>query len=156
MPQGTRQEINDFLSQKRLVMVGVSRNPKEYSRNIFKDLTDRGIEMIPVNPKIQDIDGVTCYSNIKDVPGEIDGVMVLTSATASESVVKEIKELGIKRVWIPGPGSDVTISKTAVKYCNENEMTVIAGYCPYMFIKDAQFFHRLHGGLLNLVGKGPK
>jgi uncharacterized protein len=156
MPQGTRQDIDDFLSQKKLVMVGVSRNPKEYSRSLFKDFRDRGFEVVPVNPKLQEVDGVTCYASIKDVPGEIDGVIVLTSAAASETVVKEVNELGIHRVWIPGPGSDATISKNAVKYCNDNQMTVIAGYCPYMFIKDAQFFHRLHGGLLNLIGKGPK
>jgi uncharacterized protein len=156
MPTGTQTQIKEFLNQKRLVMVGVSRDPKEFSRQLFKDMQQRGFEMVPVNPKMQEMDGLTCYPNIAAVPAPVDGVVVYTSAEVSEQIVRECVEVGVKRVWLPGPGSDMTVSKDAVAYCKENGIDVIAGYCPYMFIKDSPFFHRMHGGFLKLIGKYPK
>lgn len=156
MPTGTQKQIKDFLSQDRLVMVGVSRDPKEFSRVLFKDMQQRGYEMIPVNPKMEEMEGLVCYSSVTAIPGPVEGVVVYTSPDVSEQIVRECAEAGVKRVWLPGPGSDMTVNKDAVAFCEENGIEVISGYCPYMFIKESPFFHRMHGGFLKLVGKYPK
>lgn len=46
----TRTEINDFLSHRRIALVGVSRNPQDFSRAVFRELATRGYEVVPVNP----------------------------------------------------------------------------------------------------------
>jgi predicted CoA-binding protein len=43
--------IEDFLAQKRISMIGVSRNPKDFSAALFEELRKRGYEVIPINPK---------------------------------------------------------------------------------------------------------
>jgi len=57
MMRSTREDIEDFLAQKRLVMVGVSRNPKDFSRGLFRDLRRRGYDMVPVNPRVSVVEG---------------------------------------------------------------------------------------------------
>ena len=42
---------NDFLSQRRIAVAGVSRNSKETANLIFRKLRDSGHEVFPINPK---------------------------------------------------------------------------------------------------------
>ena len=37
-----REKIDHFLAQKRIAMVGVSRNPRDFSRHLFHDMKTRG------------------------------------------------------------------------------------------------------------------
>jgi uncharacterized protein len=43
-------DIRDFLAHKRFAMVGVSRQPKDFSRSLFHEFLNRGYEAVPVNP----------------------------------------------------------------------------------------------------------
>ena len=42
--------IEEFLSQRHLALVGVSRNPKDLSRVILRELRKRGYQVALVNP----------------------------------------------------------------------------------------------------------
>ncbi len=46
----TRREIDGFLALKRVAMVGVSRDPRDFSRMLFREMKKRGYDMVPVNP----------------------------------------------------------------------------------------------------------
>jgi len=50
------ERVRDFLSQKRLAFVGVSRQPKDYSRALFREFGARGYDAVPVNPAIAEIE----------------------------------------------------------------------------------------------------
>jgi hypothetical protein len=49
--------IEDFLAQRRIAMVGISREPGSYSVQQFKELSRRGCDVVPVNPKTPNIHG---------------------------------------------------------------------------------------------------
>src|SRR5215468_860431 len=53
----TRADIDDFLALQRIAMVGVSRNSKDFSRTLFRDLCDRGYDVVPVNLFVDEIAG---------------------------------------------------------------------------------------------------
>ena len=46
----TRELIDDFLTQQRLAVVGVSRDSKGFIRGFLSELREWGYEVIPVNP----------------------------------------------------------------------------------------------------------
>ena len=52
----TISDIRDFLSLGRIALVGVSRNPKELSRILFREMCDKGYDIIPVNPAMPQLD----------------------------------------------------------------------------------------------------
>jgi len=62
----------------------------------------------------------------------------------------------MSRVWLYDAGTDLTASPEAVKFCQENGISVVAGHCSYMLLKEAPGFHRFHGYFLKLIGKYPK
>ena len=51
------QQIHDFLELKRFAVVGVSRQPQDFSRAVLKEFLARGFEAVPVNPDADEIDG---------------------------------------------------------------------------------------------------
>ena len=56
--QGVSLEIiNDFLAQKRIAMVGISREPRNFSVSLFQELCRRGYDMVPVNPNTPNVLG---------------------------------------------------------------------------------------------------
>lgn len=48
--------IREFLGQKRLAIVGVSRQPRDFSRALFREFCSRGYEVVPVNPAAREIE----------------------------------------------------------------------------------------------------
>ena len=61
------ERVRDFLSQKRLAFVGVSRQPKDYSRALFREFGARGYDAVPVNPAIAEIEGCRCFARVQDI-----------------------------------------------------------------------------------------
>jgi predicted CoA-binding protein len=41
-PMASKQAIDSFLSCRRIAIVGVSRNPKDFSRAVFRAFVERG------------------------------------------------------------------------------------------------------------------
>jgi len=156
MNTSTRHDIEDFLARKRLAMVGVSRDPKDFSRGLFADLRQRGYDMVPVNPKLDEVGGTRCFARLQDVTPPVAGVLVMTAPEKTEQVVHDADEAGISRVWLHRGVGTGAVSEAAVNYCHARGLHLVAGYCPYMFLPEAQFFHRIHGFCLKVLGKYPR
>lgn len=147
----------DFLAQKNIAVVGVSRQSSEAANLIYKMFKDKGYQVYPVNPKMDTLEGDKVYPDLKSVPGKLDGVFMLTRPEVSQQVVQECIELGVPRVWmhenaLAGPANS-SVSPEAVKECQEKGVTVIAGGCPMMFM---EFGHKCMRLILGMMGKLPK
>jgi uncharacterized protein len=57
MHTSSLEAIQNFLAEKRIAMIGVSRDPKSFSVSLFDELCDRGYEVIPVNPHVPNVKG---------------------------------------------------------------------------------------------------
>ena len=150
------ETIQDFLAQKRIAMIGVSRDQKNFSRMLFDEFVRRGYDMAAVNPAVPQIGGQTCYPRLRDVKQPVDAVLVMTSPAVTESVVRECAELGISMVWMYRAGGVGAVSEKAVEFCHEHGILVVPGYCPFMFWRDSHVGHRLHGLVMKIVGKYPR
>ncbi|MBI1281624.1 MAG: CoA-binding protein [Anaerolineaceae bacterium] len=158
MATNLKAKVDDFLSQKRIAVAGVShKNPGNTANAIYKRFRDAGYETIPVNPNAETAEGVTCYKHVQDIPGHVDGVVIVTRAEYTDDVVQDCVKAGVSRVWmhggIHGPGSSV--SETAVSYCLEHNISLIAGACPLMFGTTSDGFHRLIRGVFGVMGRLP-
>ena len=60
----TKQDIQDFLAQKTLAIVGLSRDEKAMSANVNKELKAKGYRMLAVNPNAESIGGEKCYPSL--------------------------------------------------------------------------------------------
>jgi len=149
-----RENADDFLAQKRLALVGLSRNPKDFSRYMYDELRRRGYDVVPVNPNLAELGGTRCFARLQDVAPPVEGALVMTPADQSERVVHDCAEAGINRVWLHRGAGQGAVSTAAVDFCRQRGMRLVAGYCPYMFLPRASFFHRLHGFFRKLGKNG--
>ncbi len=148
-------QIQDFLGQKRFAIVGVSRQPKDFSRSLLREFRARGYDAVPVNPDLTEIDGLACFAHVRDVQPAVDGVLLMTSPVVTDQVVQECAEVGVKRVWMYRAGGKGAVSEAAVRYCEGKGISVIPGECPLMFLAGGSWFHRAHGFIRKITGAYP-
>ena len=151
-------KVHDFLEQKRIAVVGVSRDDRHHpaGKLIYRRLKSLGHEVFPVNPQMETMEGERCYPNLQSIPGGVDGVVIVTRPDTTEQVVRDCSEAGIRRVWMHQPlGKGTSVSAEAVEYCREHDISVIAGACPMMFGPDVDFGHMCSRWIMRLMGGLP-
>jgi uncharacterized protein len=150
-------EVRDFLSAKRIALVGLSRNPKHFSRMLFRDMCKRGYEMVPVNPTARELEAKRCFARLQDIEPAVEAALIMTPASDTGRVVRDCAEAGIRRVWMyRAGGQGGSVSPAAVDFCHKEGIHVVEGHCPYMFFPKTPIFHRVHGFILKLTGGYPK
>ncbi len=117
--------VKDFLSQKRFAVVGSFRNETKFAYKILVNLTERGYEVFPVNPRLGEVEGRVCYKTISDIPYSVDVANIVTPPLATASILKECLQKGIKRAWLQ-PGAE---SQAAIKFCDDHDIKVVYGIC---------------------------
>ena len=136
----TQDLVSEFLSQRKLALVGISRSGKGFGNVIFKDLRAKGYQVYPVHPEARAIDGQTCAPSVLQLREKVGGVVLVVPPPMTEKVVRDVVEAGIPRVWMQ-QGSE---SDAAIRHCEENKVGVVHGRCILMFAEPTAFFHRAH------------
>ena len=68
--------VGSSLGNKRIAVTGVSRTSKGHGSNtVYQRLRSRGDDVFAVNPNAEEVEGDTCYHDLKSIP---DGVDVLS------------------------------------------------------------------------------
>jgi len=149
------ETIEDFLAQKRIAMVGVSREPKEFSGMLFEELSKRGYDMVPVNPKATEVLGRRCFGRVQEVQPPVDAAILMTSSAVTESVVRDCAEAGIRRIWMYRAGGQGAVSPAAVEFCRTHDIQVVPGECPFMFLPKVGF-HAMHTFIRKITFRYPR
>jgi len=154
------QQIQDFLSQKRIAFVGVSRQPNDYSRTLFREFDARGYDPVPVNPAVAEVEGRRCYAHVQEIEPAPDAVLLLTSSTVTRQVVEDCIQAGVKRVWMCRTAGKGAVNAAAVGACQAHGIAVIPGECPFMFLQGdylqgGGWVHHLHGFVRKITGSYP-
>jgi len=148
-------QIDSFMAQKKIAIIGFSRNPQEISRTLSKDLSVRGYELYPVNPNINEIEGKKCYSNVAAIDDEINAAIIFTKGETLSANLDEAVNKGIKHIWLNFDQKFSSDVITKIEKYEKQGTNVIHGFCPYMFIENPQFFHRAHKFFAKLFGSLP-
>jgi predicted CoA-binding protein len=150
------ETIKEFLAQKRIAMVGVSREPKEFSALLFEEFCRRGYDVVPVNPHAREVLGRRCFARVQDIQPPVDAAILMTSPEVTDAVVRDCDEAGIRRVWMYRAAGQGAVSANAVAFCRDRGIQVVPGQCPFMFWSDAHVGHRLHGYVRKIIGSYPR
>jgi len=143
--------VEDFLSEQKIAVVGISRSKNKFGNAIYRELKKKGYALFPVNPNMDEFEGDKCFSSLSSVPEQVDALIINIPPKNTKAIVEEAKNVGIKKIWMQ-QGSE---SEEAIKFCNENNIEVITGECILMFAEPAAFFHRAHRWVNKITGKLP-
>jgi predicted CoA-binding protein len=147
----TLNQINEFITSQPIAMVGVSRNPKKFGYTAFKELKQKGMNIVPVNPEADEILGEKSYRDVASLPSDVRGIIIMTKKDKTEAVVKEALNKGIKQIWI----QQMADSPEALSALKESGINYISGECILMHYKPHSI-HKLHGAIKKFFGSFPK
>jgi uncharacterized protein len=147
----TLKQIEEFMAAEPVAMVGVSRNPKKFGHTAFKELKEKGMNIIPVNPYAGEILGEKTYPDVKSLPSDVRSLIVMTRKDQTVSVIKEAREKGFKHIWI----QQMADTPDAVKEIEGTDINCITGECILMYYKPHSI-HKFHGMILKLFRRYPK
>jgi predicted CoA-binding protein len=151
-----KEAVDEFLAQDRFAVAGVSRSGNEAANTIYKKLKGAGYTVFPTNPSAEEVEGDPCYPDLKSIPGGVGGVVIATHPKVALSVVEECSELGISHVWFHRSFGQGSVAEEALTFCRDNDIKVIPGGCPMMFVEKVDIGHKCMRWFLSVTGGLPK
>lgn len=93
----TNHALEKIFNARSIAIVGASADPKKLGHMTLNSIIKGGYEgqIFPVNPKGGNILGYEVYTSIKEIPEQVDLVVVLVPAKFVPAVLREAKEKGV-------------------------------------------------------------
>ncbi|MCP4309916.1 MAG: CoA-binding protein [Bacteroidetes bacterium] len=66
--------INAFLDNKKLAIVGASPNKDNFGRYLMAELAKIEYQVIAVNPKYNEVEGIPTVPSVKELPDEVENL----------------------------------------------------------------------------------
>jgi uncharacterized protein len=100
------------MAAKVVAVVGASNNRRKFGNQALRAYREQGYTVVPINPHEREIEGLTAYPSVLDVPGPIDLATFYVPPDVGERVIHDVIAKGIPEVWLnPGADSDELIAK---------------------------------------------
>lgn len=131
--------IREILATARTIaVVGLSPNPLRPSHFVGFYLQRHGYQIVPVNPKEQEILGERCYPSLRAIPFHVDVVDVFRAPEAVPAIAREAVEIGAGALWLQ---FDV-ISPEGAAIARNGGLRVVMDRC--MKVEHARHRGRMH------------
>jgi len=151
----TQNLINEFFGQNRFAFVGVSRKSGDFSRMLLKEFWRRQYDAVPVNPHTNEIEGRQCFRSVGEINPPVTAALLLSPQYATAGIIRECAGAGITLLWIYGISGPKDLPAGAEQDCERYGIKLVPGYCPFMFMDHASWYHRWHGKFMKLIGDYP-
>jgi acyl-CoA synthetase (NDP forming) len=105
-----KEALDKILMPKSISVIGASTDPFKWGHMLLSAIQKSGFEgeIYPVNPRAEEILGLKCYSNIRDVPNPVDSAIVVVPARFVPSVFEDIVSKEVKGVVVITSGFSET------------------------------------------------
>jgi uncharacterized protein len=148
----TMQSVNEFMAQKNIAVVGVSRKKQKFGNAIYKELEKKGFALYPVNPNMEEYNGNKCYPDISSLPAEVTAIVINTKPDITKKLIEEACSKGIKHIWLQQGSAD----KETVESSQKSDANIISKQCVIMFAEPANGIHGFHKWINKTFGLLPK
>ena len=97
---------------KVVAVIGASSNRSKFGNRAVRAFQQQGYTVVPINPHEAEVEGLTSYASVLDVPGAIDMASFYLPPEIGLQVIDEVARKGIPEVWLnPGAESDALIAR---------------------------------------------
>jgi predicted CoA-binding protein len=97
---------------KVVAVIGASSDRRKFGNRALRAYVKEGYHVIPINPHEGEIEGLTAYASVLDVPGPIDMASFYLPPEIGAQVIEQVARKQIPEVWLnPGSESDELIAR---------------------------------------------
>lgn len=134
------QKKADFVSKKRLVIFGVSRSAQKFGNSTYRELKQRGYDVVAIHPELETIDGDSVFKSLDDFSPTPQAAVISVSPKYVPGILKDLAEHDINHVWLQ-QGSE---SPEASQIGKELGLSMVEGSCILMYVEPVTSIHALH------------
>ena len=149
------KQVSEFLSNRNIAVAGVSRDPAQAANNVYRKLRASGYRVFAINPSTAEVEGDSCYPDLRSIPETVAAVVIATHPNTSLQIVRDCAELEIRQVWFHRSFGQGSISEDAVRECERRGVSCLVGGCPVMYCEPVDFGHRCMRWMLKLKHRIP-
>lgn len=90
--------LDKILKPKSVAVIGASTDPFKWGYMLLNAIRQSGFEgaIYPVNPRADEIQGLKCYHNVKDIGEPVDMALVVVPARFVPGVFQDLVDVGTK------------------------------------------------------------
>jgi acyl-CoA synthetase (NDP forming) len=90
--------LDKILKPSSIAVVGASTDPFKWGYMLLNAIKQSGFEgsIYPINPRAEEILGMKCYQNVRDVPNKIDMALIVVPARFVPSIFQDLADIGTK------------------------------------------------------------
>ena len=97
---------------KVVAVIGASRDRRKFGNRAVRAFREQGYTVVPINPHESEVEGLTAFASVLDVPGPIDMATLYVPPDVGERLIEEIARKQIPEVWLnPGAESNRLIAR---------------------------------------------
>lgn len=97
----------------RIAIVGASQDRSKYGNKAVRAFVAQGWEVLPVNPALTEVEGLTCHPDLASVPGDhLDRVSFYVPPAVGIRILDQVRDKSVDEVWInPGAESPALLAR---------------------------------------------
>ena len=101
-----KEQLDKIMRPKAIAVIGASTKEHTIGSDIMKRLKEYKFtgDIYPVNPKGGEIQGFKAYTNVKEIPGNVDLAIIVIAQKFVLNAIDECHEKGIKGICIISAG----------------------------------------------------
>ena len=103
-----------------------------------------------------DVEGQRCFARLEDIQPRVEAALFMTARAVTDVLMRECAAAGITQVWMFQGAGQGAATPEAIQFCELNGISVIPGECPFMFLPETAWFHRVHGFVRKIAGAYPR
>lgn len=120
--------IRDLLAQMRkIAVVGMSPNAERPSHQVGRFLLETGYDVLPVNPHVETILGLSVVPDLWDVSTPISAVCVFRQPRHVPAIVEACIEKNVPTLWL----QEGVVNDRAAQMAVDNDINVVMDRCIY-------------------------
>lgn len=117
---------------KTIAVVGISHKAHRASHQVAKFMMSKGYIVIPVNPKYQEVLGLTCYATLEDIPVTVDMVDCFRRSEDILPIAVSAIKIGAKVLWMQLG----VVNEEAAAMAEAAGLQVVMDRCPKIEYRD--------------------
>ena len=148
----SKQLIQTFFETKKIAIAGVSRDSKKFGSVVFKELKEKGFDVYPINPNVDNIYGEKCYQSLSGLPADVSSLLIVTPKPNTLDLLKEAVSKGFKNIWIQQNSETPEV----IEFVKSRNLDLIMKQCIMMHAEPVKGFHKFHRAIKKIFGLLPK
>ena len=108
----SRARVEQALGMKSIAIIGASNDRHKFGNKAVRAFLRQGYKVFPVNLKAREIEGLSTFRTIREVPERPHMVSVYLPPIVTSQVLPDIAARGCDELWLnPGSESEEVLSQ---------------------------------------------